>query len=136
MNFMQAWSRVAAGTNGSGAVVISYYNASKTFLSNSTFSVTNGTTYAKYSGSAVAPANTAFVIMNVRATATSTTGTWYFDDVYFGKVSRKQSLKLQDASGVTQVSLDNATGAIQGASLDTTAAGALALINTNATSIS
>lgn len=133
--YAEAWSRTGAGTNGNGAIVFTYYDATKTFLSFSSVNVTASTTYAKYSGSAVAPAGTAYVAMNVRSAATSTTGTWYYDDLYFGKVSRKQSLKLQDASGVTQVSLDNSTGAIQGGSLDRVSAGTLTIGGSNATNI-
>ena len=132
----EVWARVASGTNGTAAMQISYFDSSKTFLSFSNVAIANSTTYTKYTLNGTAPANTAYITISPRASADSTTGTWYFDDLYFAKVSQKQSLKLQDTSGTVQVSLNSTTGSIQGSSLDTATASTLSIGSATATSIS
>lgn len=94
MFYLEGWIKAAAGTDGIARLHIMYYNAAGTYINQSIVVGTNSATYTKASVVGTAPANTAYLVVNAGVDNTSTTGTWYFDDLYFAKVSRNEPLQL------------------------------------------
>jgi hypothetical protein len=124
--YADLWYKAAAGTDGAGSFSFQYYDASKANIGSSSAApmLSASTTYTRASLTATAPANTAYVRLSIGINNTSTTGTWYTDEVTIVRVNEvtpklfknavdsTTAFQIQDASSNLYMNVDTQTNAI------------------------
>ena len=119
--YVEGWSKIASGTVvGNAMLGISYYDSSKAYLSNTTVNANATTTYGKVSTTGTVPAGAMYAKVTVTVDVSSTSGTWYFDDILFAKTNQSQPMSIRPVADLANVfEVQNAAGA-NTLSIDTT----------------
>ena len=133
--YAETWYKAAAGTNGTASFSFTYYDKNKSSIGSS--SVTNfstaNTSYTLATVTGTAPAGTAYVRLTTGVNATSTTGSWTFDDyllvrssqqapfVFKNNVDSNNAFMIQDTSGETLFNVNTSSARVEiGKASDTT----------------
>lgn len=103
--YLEAYMKAAAGANGYGGVMISWYDKDKNKLSDTGTSGeiygSNATSWTLVKASAVAPANTAYAKVAAVVDATTSVGPYYFDDFYLVRDQVRSDMTYQNSLNST-----------------------------------
>ncbi|MBX4197195.1 hypothetical protein KW801_01405 [Candidatus Saccharibacteria bacterium] len=126
--YAEAYVKNSAGANGDGGIYLEFADKDK---GNATYSNADtglpGTSYALKSITTTVPASKYFVRIAASVKATSSTGTFYFDDFYLKLVNQQSPLlitnnsatafQVQNSSGQTVLGVDASSSPTAGAKL-------------------
>jgi hypothetical protein len=126
--YLELWYKTAVGVTGGAtgaSFSISYYDANKGFLSNSSATNLNAAnnSYTRATNTGTVPAGAYYVRMTIAVNSTST-GNWFFDDLYMARINESApqlfkntvnsatAFQIQDSSANSYLSVDTAGAAI------------------------
>ncbi len=98
MLYLEGYAKSAVGTNGGGGLEMQFYDKDRGLLTFEDSGVTPGVnSYVLSSVTATVPANAKYVEVYPWVDTTSTTGTWYFDDLYFKRTTEQAPMVFQNS---------------------------------------
>jgi hypothetical protein len=126
--YLELWYKTAVGVTGGGtgaSFSISYYDANKGFLSNSSATNLNAAnnSYTRATNTGTVPAGAYYVRMTIAVNSTST-GNWFFDDLYMARINESApqlfkntvnsatAFQIQDSSANSYMNVDTTGAAI------------------------
>ena len=128
--YVEGWTKAASGTNGSANLNITFYDANKATPTSNSVSANSSTTYTLVSGTATVPAGKYFMRIAPVINASSTTGTWYFDDLYAARANQQQAMVIHPAADNTNLFQVQNAATTSIFNVDTTGSGAVTVGNT------
>ena len=108
--YVEAWVKNSAGANGDGGIYVEFLDKDK---GNASYTNADtglpGTSYVQKTITATVPASKYYVRVAASVKATSSAGTFYFDDFYMKRINQQAPLTLTTASA-TAFQVQNASG--------------------------